>query len=152
MLYGTFQESQYTFATCDDDVLLAGIAYVSFGYLSVMTITFWGPLTVRGKGSRMLIATNASGSLAGNNCSSRLNFSNVPFRAHVLLLLKLLYKSYNICESVDQGGPSLQGGVSDTEGDPEVLEVQRLEQRHQWALLEWSVRFHQLCSRHFWFL
>lgn len=40
MLYGITQESKKILATYDDDVLLVGIARVSFEYLSVMTIAY----------------------------------------------------------------------------------------------------------------
>lgn len=51
---------------------------MSLEYLSVVTISFWFLLTVRGKGPRSLVAASLSGPFVGKSCSSVFNFDNVP--------------------------------------------------------------------------
>lgn len=84
-------------AMWDDDVLLVDIPYVSFAYLSVRTIINYFQYTVRDRGLRLSIATNLNEPLAKNNCSLCLSFVDVPFFAHVVLLLTVAYKLFAMC-------------------------------------------------------
>lgn len=87
-------ESKNTLATCYEDALPVGIDRVSVAFLSVMTITCCSPFRAREKSSRMSIVTRSSGPLADKSCSSRFNFENVSFYAHVLQILTAAYMSF----------------------------------------------------------
>lgn len=72
---------------------------------------------------------------------ARYIFGDALFRAHVLQLQTVLYSLLSMCGQknslciqfyfgVDQGGPIIQGGVSDTGVFSEELAIQRFQQRN----------------------
>lgn len=114
----------------------AEIACVSFEYLSDMTITYRFPFIVRGQGQKMSIRTNLSKMIAGRNCRSRIHLA-ICHSVHMCCRYWQLCICHSPCKTrrtlfawsrtfgVEQGGPSLQNGVSATE-IPECLRYKDL--------------------------
>lgn len=63
------QKLKETFATCDEEVFPVGTDFVSFDYLSIISIPYWIPFTAWNKGLKLSVATNKGRSFVGNNCS-----------------------------------------------------------------------------------
>lgn len=84
-------------ALWDDNLFPIGVPRVSFEYLSVMMITYWFLVGVRGRGLRMSISTNSNGPFARKNCNCLFKIGDVPLCAHMLQLLRVMYTSFAIC-------------------------------------------------------